>query len=260
MTDIYLGKMLWDESCNTSYWNLVGSVAGIGGNIDTPTVSLETSTLKHGNVSLKVVVPSGAKEYAHANHTFGTADDWTNKEYLLFWFYGINDGSNVTVEIDDGTLHSYTFVDNVGGWRFMAIHVANDVGVTTPSNITKFGFRFYAVGTFYIDFINIGCVLDFVTGYSRTRTSKIPIKKIPHGVSKRDSKVNVRDRIYNIRVRLTEVCRDCLESLDDDQAWMGLDDQRIQETVWLDTMPLEHAMGYSHEPEVTNIVLVVSAV
>jgi len=257
MTDIYLGKMLWDESCNTSYWT--PAVVGVGA-VGTPTVTLETTTIKHDSTSVKVVVAGGSNEYGAVYHGFGTNADWTNKTHYMFWFYGASTGVTIKVRINDGVVRKYTFVDNSTGWRFFALSLTNDFGVATPTAISQHGFEFYGTGTWYIDFVNVGCALDFVTGYSRTRTSKIPIKKIPAGVSKRDSAVRVRDRIYNIRARLTAVCRDCLESLDNDQAWMGLDDQRIQETVWLDTMPLEHAMGYSHEPETTNIILVVSAV
>ena len=93
----------------------------------------------------------------------------------------------------------------------------------------------------------------------RTRTSKIPVKKVPAGRTRRDTQARTRDRSYRVKARLTAQLRDCLESLDDDQSWLGLDDQRIQEIVWLDTLPLEHAMGYDQRPEVATLTLLVSS-
>jgi len=210
-------------------------------------------------VSTKIVVGAGAATSSDMEHRWDSAQDWTNKEYLCFWLYGANTGGNIAIALYDGAYRTQNITDSTFGWSFHALKMGDFTGLTV-TNISRLLVSFYAVGTYYLDFINIGCKLDFVTGYTRTRTSKIPLKKIPAGISRRDADVYVRDRTYRIKARLTAVCRDCLESLDDDQAWMGLDDQRIQETVWLDTMPLEHAMGYSHEPETTNIILVVSAV
>ncbi len=75
--------------------------------------------------------------YGGFNRAFAVAQDWSSYDGMSFWFYGMNTGNTIEVELWDGGDGASTserfekeFVDDVAGWRLFKLAFADFVLAT----------------------------------------------------------------------------------------------------------------------------------
>jgi len=258
---IYLGKMLYDE-WNDQTWGTFTS--GVGG-LDKATLSDETSIIKHGYTSKKIVVGAGGvnKYYSGGDFSFAS-EDWEKYLYLYLYVYSTV-ATDLRIRLETGgSPAEWTSSSHGGtGWEFFAFDLNNPDsagGAFDLGAVDTFVFAVTDVGTYYVDFICVGCELDFVVDYRRKRTSKIALHKIAGGVSRRDTDSYVRDRGYVIKARINRTIDSCLEGFDDSKEYLGLDDGVRLDTVWMDTFESHEQSGFENtHPVMAMLNLLVSA-
>ena len=82
------------------------------------TLSEETTTVRKGSSSLKAVIGSGSYADVGASATFSPTQNWSSKDFLCLWVYGMNSGGIYRVRVSDGTNWSrWDFADDFTGWR-----------------------------------------------------------------------------------------------------------------------------------------------
>jgi hypothetical protein len=91
---------------------------GAGGAYDL-TLSEETTEKKRGQSSLKMVMGAGAFSELGIEHNYGAGQDFSQYDFVAFWWYGANSSDTWTVWIETGGGNQFThqFVDDFTGWR-----------------------------------------------------------------------------------------------------------------------------------------------
>jgi len=122
------------------------------------TISEETSTVKKGSSSLKVVVGSGSYEKVGVNHAYGSPQDWSKYDFVSFWWYGINSGEGWTFQIDSsGAWRKYYFTDNFTGWKRIIISLerpdveTGTLDLSAVTNVRIWNETPSSNGTIYLD-------------------------------------------------------------------------------------------------------------
>lgn len=119
-----------------------------------------------GASSLKVAVTSGTYASIGYQINFASLQDWSNKEFLCWYFYGMNSGLIIKARIIDnnGNWGEWNFTDNFTGWkRFVKPLLKRDSQSDTNPNLSQIStLRFYfnpsSISTYYHDrtLIDIG--------------------------------------------------------------------------------------------------------
>jgi len=86
--------------------------------------SEETTIVKRGSSSYKIVSSAGTRSWCRARHWWGSSQDWSQKDFISLWFYGSNSGKTFRIDISsdatDNTWNNskyHNIVDNFTGWR-----------------------------------------------------------------------------------------------------------------------------------------------
>ncbi|MFQ5799769.1 MAG: hypothetical protein ACE5H0_13900, partial [Bacteroidota bacterium] len=128
------------------------------GSLGSAALSEETTEVVKGTSSLKIVL--GAKSYLRSGvqHDYGagTEADWSGKEFICVYLYGINDGGTIRVDsfMPDGANQRYIeFTDNFSGWgRFVIpFNKMTSIGSPNPSTVRNIRVTYTTTGTRYID-------------------------------------------------------------------------------------------------------------
>lgn len=135
------------------------------GSCAVPTLSDETTIKVKGADSLKMVCNAGASQYWRIMHTYGSYQNWTGYDFLVFYLYGSNTGFSFYVRITTGNETPYytiQLVENWSGWKRIIIPFAAMTQVNSP-NITQVKSIYYwnsangggssspSTGTIYLD-------------------------------------------------------------------------------------------------------------
>lgn len=139
-----VGELVHDESVNAhvgtlsftpdlviydddeTFWSPYGGGAGSY----TRTISEETTIVRKGSSSLKIVLSAGAQAYLGAYHTYGSPQDWSIYSHLYAWIYGTNSGDQLRIFMYD-SLNAYSrfnFDDDFTGWKLIELELANPNG------------------------------------------------------------------------------------------------------------------------------------
>jgi hypothetical protein len=142
-----------DETFWTAYTEGTGSY-GI-------TLSEETSIVKKGSSSLKMVVGSGTADSVGAIHVYASYQDWSGYEFIALWFYGTDSGETVNIEVrtsGGGNWRRWQFVDNFNGWKRIVKPLAQgdlaDVGTVNLAEVDKIlviRYNIASTPTWYLD-------------------------------------------------------------------------------------------------------------
>lgn len=84
------------------------------------TISEETTIVKKGSSSTKILVGAGAKATSGITYTFAANQDWSQYDYITFWWYGVSSGDICRLRLPSpnwGNFWVYTFIDNFSGWQ-----------------------------------------------------------------------------------------------------------------------------------------------
>jgi len=121
------------------------------------TLSEETSTVKRGSSSLKAVVGGGSYADVGASATFSPALDWSGKDFLCLWIYGMNSGGVWRVRASDGAnWFRWDFSDDFSGWRRVILPLRSPSASSGSLNLAAISsMQVYisaaSSGTWYLD-------------------------------------------------------------------------------------------------------------
>ncbi len=114
-----------------TFWSATGSGTGSL----QATISEELTEKNSGSSSSKVTISTGGSSTnVGINHTYGGAQDWSNKSRLGFQFKGANDGKTLRVYVNcfDSTWGIYELTDNQSSWRTIWIPFTSITSATPP--------------------------------------------------------------------------------------------------------------------------------
>jgi len=124
-------------------------------------LSNETTTKVKGSSSIKMNFTSGgASLNLGVKHTYGVAQDWSEKSFLGLYVYGANTGLDVTVEIRTGAgnYRHWSYVDDFAGWRRivkpLAIGDSGDSGVVDLSNVDEIHIYYNGVTSPFVSYLD----------------------------------------------------------------------------------------------------------
>jgi hypothetical protein len=121
--------VLYDD--DESYWSLHNAGSGSY----EMALSEETTEKAKGTSSLQIDVGAGSYEYGGWSHTYAPDADWSDKDFICFYFYGANSGDTFRVYIvapDWSNYMQYDFVDNFSGWKRLVIPFNNFTEAGSP--------------------------------------------------------------------------------------------------------------------------------
>ncbi|RLI05851.1 hypothetical protein DRO26_01010 [Candidatus Bathyarchaeota archaeon] len=148
-------NVLWDDD-QTSFWSVV---YGGSGSLVVPTLSNDSGVAKRGNNSLKIKVGSGSYSIWYIYHDFASAQDFSDYDFLAFWWYGQNTGNRLIVALDTTPLtdfYDWYIYDDWSGWKRVVLPLRNPDyigGSPSLTNINRIRINGNELGqgTFYLD-------------------------------------------------------------------------------------------------------------
>jgi len=126
------------------------------------TASEETSEVKRGSSSVKLVSGAGSNQYWYLVHTYTTVQDWSKYDLISFWWYGNNSGTNIYLKIrtiadnDSNAIQAF-FTDNFTGWKrivFVLEHmdvISSSPDLSQVKKILVYSATQNTTGTWYLD-------------------------------------------------------------------------------------------------------------
>ncbi|MGP3667597.1 MAG: hypothetical protein ACKD6N_03600 [Candidatus Bathyarchaeota archaeon] len=145
---------LFDDN-QTSFWSISGSGTG---NRRIASITNVTNPLMRGSNCLKIVLDENGTYYRPSiRKEFSPTIDISSYDYLAFWFYGQNSGTQIDVVLHDGSLVwiAWTTYDNWVGWRRIVLPLRNPDGKGGTFNYTSLYIMliyFYTgSGVYYLD-------------------------------------------------------------------------------------------------------------
>ena len=156
------GKSDDNETCvyddDETFWS---SYAWGSGNLTAPTRSEETTEKAKGSSSLKVEISTGGTyEVSVVHHSYSEPyPDWTGKDFIGIYLYGLNDGGTITVAVYGGgnsgpNAYFWCITDNFSGWKRFVLPINNPNYKGSDFDITSINevhVRWNTAGTKYID-------------------------------------------------------------------------------------------------------------
>jgi len=138
---------------------------GLGsGNLTAPTLSEEITQKVESSSSLKVEISTGGKYevpivYVPYYSYSKPRPDWSGKDFISIYLYGLNDGGRITVAVYGGggsgsNARLWFINDNFSGWKRCVLPVNNpswDGGSFNISSINEVHVRWNTAGTRYVD-------------------------------------------------------------------------------------------------------------
>ena len=130
-----INSTLISEDNQSSIW----VAEGIGtGTTSVPILSDDSTTKVTGNDSLSITLAEGTFGSWRLTNTMGL-QDWTNYDFLSFYWRGINDGRVYQIEIlapDENNLFRYEFRNTWSGWRRVVIPIRMPFGTTNIATVS----------------------------------------------------------------------------------------------------------------------------
>ncbi|MFX1562183.1 MAG: hypothetical protein ACFFDP_02620 [Promethearchaeota archaeon] len=131
--DLTDGESDDNEMCVYDDDETLWSSWGFGsGNLTAPTRSEETTEKFKGSSSLRVEIPTGGTyELSVAHHSYSESyPDWTGKDFIGIYLYGLNDGGTITVAVYGGgsggsNEYLWYITDNFSGWKRFVLPINN---------------------------------------------------------------------------------------------------------------------------------------
>jgi len=142
----------------TSFWQTGGDDKR--GTISAPTISDDAAIKQSGQNSLKMVIKEGGSYRCwYIQHKYSPSVDWSDKDFLVFHWYGANSGGEIYICLTaPDWVHYYQtiFVDDFKGWKQLSfpLNSFNVYGNPSLKGITNLKIRSRTVnlpGTWYID-------------------------------------------------------------------------------------------------------------
>lgn len=134
------GQSRLEETClyddSEAFWTAqnygAGSYSGA--------LSEETTIKIKGTSSLKITVGAGLSDKVGFDHQYGSDQDWSACTHISFWWYGINSGYVISVQIwaPTSNVHMWgkNFTDNFSGWKRF-VWKFNEMTVTGSPTLTQ---------------------------------------------------------------------------------------------------------------------------
>lgn len=149
--------MLVDDE-QTDFWTLTTLAEGT--ELLTAAITDDTTTYQKGTVSLQMTMGAGTVcNRWYISHTFSSTRDWSNKDFICFWWYGNNSGC--TFEFwcgaDWNEAYKIEWTDNWSGWQrqiYRLDQLSVRLGTPSWSDIVKCAFEQKTSnqeGTWYLD-------------------------------------------------------------------------------------------------------------
>jgi hypothetical protein len=123
-------NVLYDD--DESFWTVYQSGSG-SCNI---TIGEETTIIRKGTSSLKIILGSGSYGLVGISHQFFPSVDWSSYDFLCLYWYGANSGISWNVSLlapDWSNRFEYSFLDNWSGWRRIVIPLRAMSKIGSPS-------------------------------------------------------------------------------------------------------------------------------
>jgi len=125
-------------------------------------ITEETSVVAKGTSSAKInVTQTGTYNSFEILRSYGSAQDWSAKDFICFYWYGSNTGKTLTPILRSSSLYRYwTIVDNFTGWKRFVLplrghYTGGNMANLNLNAVTSFGVQIASVGgsicTFYLD-------------------------------------------------------------------------------------------------------------
>jgi hypothetical protein len=130
--------VLFDDQ-NISYWKLIE----IGKGLRNYTSTLDSREKIRGISSLKINVGSGIYDHVDLRHNWGEQQDWSDKNFLTIYLYGLNDNRKIDIYLmtpDWFNFGLFSITDKWTGWACFILPLKNPttvIGNFSLSNINS---------------------------------------------------------------------------------------------------------------------------
>jgi len=149
--------MVTDAQPESGVSEIDGDNPAFWSNVANTTISDETTIVKVGSHSTKIVVAGDAGSFEH-DYGAGNGQDFSTKDYVGFWWYGDNSDDVITLRFYDdaggGAFYYDEFTVNFTGWKWICLARADftDSGGADWTDIRIIRFTGIADGsTYYLD-------------------------------------------------------------------------------------------------------------
>ncbi len=111
------------DDTQTSFWTYSGEGAGT----IAWTLTDDTDVKEKGANSLKIVSGAGSSASGSLNHTYGSDQDWSGKDFFCYYWYGANTGATFRFILFGSSGHTganaavYPLTDNFTGWKRIVV-------------------------------------------------------------------------------------------------------------------------------------------